>query len=121
MATRTSTPAWVSFPVVASQSGIQPSTESKCLRAATVATAAAAILSSSLLLPPTDVQAAEVAIYDHDKTLTGADFHEKDLRGAVFTKAVCKDANFAGALLDGAQLDDANVRAYTTSLYIKAF
>lgn len=101
-------PAWVSIPVAATLSK-PPSKESKCIRVAAIATAAAALISSSVLLPPIDASAAEVAIYDHDKTLTGADFQKKDLRGAVFTKAVCKDANFAGALLDGAQLDDADV------------
>lgn len=52
---------------------------------------------------------ADVAIFDHDKTLSGADFAGRSLQGAIFTKANCKGANFAGADLTNAQMDDANV------------
>lgn len=77
----------------------------KCARRIAAATVAVLVMNSA----PLAVDAAEVAIFDHDKTLSNRDFSGKDLRGAIFTKSVAQKANFRGAQLDGAQLDDANV------------
>ncbi len=85
----------------------QGSASATCARRVAAATAAVLLMQSSPFL----ANAADVAIYDHDKTLAGADFSGRDLRGAIFTKASCAGANFKGAILDGAQLDDANVSA----------
>lgn len=73
---------------------------------------AAALLISSALLTTTPALADErPLVFDHDQTLANADFsHRSDLRGAIFSKANCKGANFEGADLSNAQLDDANVR-----------
>lgn len=73
---------------------------------------AAALLVSSTLLTNTPALADErPLVFDHDQTLINADFsYRSDLRGAIFSKANCKGATFEGADLSNAQLDDANVR-----------
>lgn len=73
---------------------------------------AAALLVSSTLLTTTPAVADErPLVFDHDQTLINADFsHRSDLRGAIFSKANCKGATFEGADISNAQLDDANVR-----------
>jgi hypothetical protein len=46
-------------------------------------------------------------VFDHDQTLVGADFAGRtDLMNAIFSKSNCTRANFAGANLKNAQLDD---------------
>lgn len=84
----------------------QASGNATCGRRIAAATAAVLLMNATPLL----VNAADVAVYDHDKTLAGADFSNRDLRGAIFTKAVCKKALFKNAILDNAMLDDADVR-----------
>lgn len=66
---------------------------------------------SAAMLSPAHVSAQDAPlIFDHDQSLSGADFsNRKDLRASIFSKSNCKQANFAGADLTNAQLDDANV------------
>ena len=72
---------------------------------------AAVVVSASLLLP-TSVSAFDgPLVFDHDQSLSGANFsNRKDLRGAIFSKSNCKGADFSGSDLTNSQLDDANVR-----------
>lgn len=81
--------------------------ETKCARRIAAA-AAAVLLATTPHLAVNTVNGVE--IFDHDKTLSNADFSGRDLRGAIFTKSVCRDANFKNAKLDGAQFDDGDVR-----------
>lgn len=83
---------------------------------AAVAPAAAAMMLSAAMLSPAHVSAQDAPlIFDHDQSLSGADFsNRKDLRASIFSKSNCKQANFAGADLTNAQLDDANVGIQNT-------
>lgn len=83
----------------------------------------AALLLSTTLLTTTPALAAEnPLVFDHDQTLVNADFsHRSDLRGAIFSKANCKGANFEGSDLTNAQLDDINVRLITLSNQYRPF
>lgn len=73
--------------------------------------AAALLISAALLAAPPALADDQPLVFDHDQTLSGANFDKRtDLRGAIFSKANCKGASFIGADLSNAQLDDANVR-----------
>ncbi|CAN8076281.1 unnamed protein product [Agarophyton chilense] len=70
---------------------------------------AALVLSAALLIPVTATAEDVPLVFDHDQSLSGADFSNRsDLRGSIFSKSNCKGASFAGSDLTSAQLDDAN-------------
>ncbi len=101
------TVAWTVAPCAHVNAHVSASTAHTCARRLACVGAAVVLATTATHLQP--AHCADVAIYDHDKTLSGADFSGRDLRGAIFTKANCKGANFADADLTNAQLDDANV------------
>mmetsp|Transcript_15532 Transcript_15532/g.41766 ORF Transcript_15532/g.41766 Transcript_15532/m.41766 type:complete len:239 (-) Transcript_15532:678-1394(-) len=70
-----------------------------------VKTAAAAVL----VMAAAAANAGEVANYDHNQSLMGADFANQDLTGAIFTKANCQGAGFRNAVLRNANIEDANM------------
>lgn len=80
----------------------------------TLAPPAAFLIISAGLISPLHIAAEDAPlVFDHDQTLSGANFENRsDLRGAIFSKANCKNASFAGSDLTNAQLDDANVRYF---------
>uniref|UniRef100_A0A7S0G8P3 Pentapeptide repeat-containing protein n=1 Tax=Rhodosorus marinus TaxID=101924 RepID=A0A7S0G8P3_9RHOD len=68
---------------------------------------AAVVIAGSVLAAP--VIAGEVLNYDHNQSLGGADFTDRqDLVGAIFTKANCQSAIFKNANLTNANVEDAN-------------
>lgn len=70
---------------------------------------AAILLSLSVLSPYQALADDAPLVFDHDQSLSGADFsHRSDLHGAIFSKSNCKGATFVGSDLTAAQLDDAN-------------
>lgn len=114
------TMAWAPTSAVRLTPQASASNTSICARRVATIAAAALLTSASLQSLTPQAIAADVAVYDHDKTLSGVDFSKRDLTRAVFTKAVCDKANFSGAKLDGAQLDDASVSTITAPYPISA-
>lgn len=82
---------------------------------------AAAIISAALLSPMPLWALDGVLVFDHDQSLSGANFaNRQDLKGAIFSKSNCKNATFAASNLTNAQLDDANVRSKLFAYFVVA-
>lgn len=94
----------------------QPQQHTSKWQSRTISAAAGLLVSVALLTTNHSVLADDYPlIFDHDQTLSGADFSNRtDLKGSIFSKANCKGASFTGADLTNAQIDDANVCYYVT-------